>query len=210
MEAQNSGKSPVWFHLLDVLFNVVVIVAIVAGIRTFLVSPFQVKGPSMTSTLEDREYIIINKLAYFLGDPQRGDVVVFHPPDEPHEFYVKRVIGVPGDEVILRDGRVFILRPEDSESQELEENYLDERNRGKTFRHPAESGSPGESRFLVPPGKYFLLGDNRQDSRDSRSFADINGKPQPFVDDGAIKGKVWFVALPVTKIHAFAPLEYGL
>ena len=72
-----------WFHFLDVVLNIVIIVAIVAGIRTFLVSPFQVEGSSMVSTLEDNEYIIINKLAYYIGKPTRGDIVLFHPPGTP-------------------------------------------------------------------------------------------------------------------------------
>ncbi|MEK7218491.1 MAG: signal peptidase I, partial [Patescibacteria group bacterium] len=75
-------KHGFWFHFLDVFLNIVVIVAIVGGIRTFLVSPFQVEGNSMVETLEDKEYIIINKLTYILGNPHRGDVVVFRPPND--------------------------------------------------------------------------------------------------------------------------------
>src|SRR3989338_9419764 len=96
------------FHLLDVLFNIVVIVAIVAGIRTFLVSPFQVEGNSMVDTLEDKQYIIINKLAYILGDPKRGDVVVFRPPSDQEKYYVKRIIGLPGDHISIRGGHVYL------------------------------------------------------------------------------------------------------
>src|SRR3990167_9301171 len=102
---ENSQRA-LWFHFLDVVLNIVIIVAIVAGIRTFLVSPFQVEGNSMVSTLEDNEYIIINKLAYHIGLPQRGDIVVFHPPNDPKKYYVKRVIGIPGDRVVLRGGFV--------------------------------------------------------------------------------------------------------
>ena len=117
------------FHLLDVLFNIVVIVAIVAGIRTFLVSPFQVEGNSMVDTLEDKQYIIINKLAYILGEPERGDVVVFRPPSDHKKYYVKRVIGLPGDEVILKGGYVYLRKEGETELRELEEDlYLNDRN----------------------------------------------------------------------------------
>lgn len=203
-------KHGLWFHILDVLFNIVVIVAIVAGIRTFLVSPFQVEGNSMSSTLEDGEYIIINKLSYHLGSPQRGDVVVFRPPNEPHKYYVKRIIGISSDEVVLRSGYVYVREGGADEETKLEENYLDQRNVGKTFRHPPGSGDTSESRYRVPQGEYFLLGDNRQGSLDSRSFVGRDGEQEPFVKVGSIKGRVWFVALPITKIHALSPPEYNL
>lgn len=197
------------FHVLDVVFNIVVIVAIVAGIRTFLVSPFQVEGNSMVSTLEDREYIVINKFAYLVGNPQRGDIVVFRPPNEPTKFYVKRVIGTPGDVVDIRGGNVYVRTDPDQPETELEEPYLDERNQGSTYRHPPNSGDTTPVSYRVPEGQYFLLGDNRQGSHDSRSFT-VDGDAHPFVPDESIKGRVWFVALPVTKIHAFSPPEYGL
>jgi signal peptidase I len=200
----------VWFHLLDVVLNIVIIVAIVAGIRTFLVSPFEVDGSSMTPTLEDKEYIVINKLQYYLGTPQRGDIVVFRPPGERNKYYVKRVIGIPGDAVILRDGYVYLKEAGSSEGQKLEEAYLDDRNLGMTFEHPTR-GSAGnvEAAYTVPEDGYFLLGDNRQGSMDSRSFIGTDGKPQPFVPRGDISGRVWFVALPLTKIHALEVPKYG-
>lgn len=198
-----------WFHVLDVVFNIVVIVAIVAGIRTFLVSPFQVEGSSMIDTLEDKEYIIINKLAYFVGAPDRGDVVVFRPPNDPGKFYVKRIIGMPGDTVILRDGYVYLKKGEESAVHKLDESvYLTAQNDGHTFRHPPSSGDKEPIEYDVPVGSYFLLGDNRVGSLDSRSFT-VDGKLEPYVARNEIKGRVWFVALPVTKIHALTPPQYG-
>lgn len=199
-----------WFHILDVVFNIVVIITIVAGIRTFLVSPFQVEGNSMVSTLEDKEYIIINKLAYFVGHPHRGDIVVFRPPNEPGKYYVKRIIGEPGDQVVIKGGNVFIRKDGEGELTQIEEPYLDPKNQGKTFHHPPASGDTSPETFDVPEGKYFVLGDNRQGSLDSRSFTLANGELQPYVPEDDIKGKVWFVALPVTKIHAFDTPEYSL
>ncbi len=201
-------KHGFWFHFFDVVFNIVVIVAIVAGIRTFLVSPFQVEGSSMIDTLEDKEYIIINKLAYIVGIPHRGDVVVFRPPNDMEKFYVKRVIGEPGDQVIIRDGYVFLRKAGEKEVHKLDEPYLTARNEGHTFRHPPSSGDKTEITYDVPANHYFMLGDNRQGSLDSRSFT-VNNAPVPFVDRSEIKGRVWFVALPVTKIHALVLPNYG-
>lgn len=199
-----------WFHVLDVLFNIVVIVAIVAGIRTFLISPFQVEGNSMSNTLEDGEYIIINKLAYHIGHPERGDIVVFRPPNEPRKYYVKRIIGTPGDQVVISGGYVYVRESDNLKEVRLEEEYLDTRNEGRTFRHPPGSGDGTEMRYTIPDSHYFLLGDNRQGSLDSRSFIGKDGDPFPFVHENGIKGRVWFVALPITKIHAVAPPEYNL
>lgn len=203
-------KHSLWFHLLDVVLNIVIIVAIVVVIRTFLVSPFQVEGSSMADTLEHREYIIINKLAYRIGQPRRGDVVVFRPPNDPKKHYVKRVIGTPGDIVSLREGDVYVREGSDGREVKLPEPYLSERNQGKTYQHPPTSGNTSEISYQVPEGTYFLLGDNRQGSLDSRSFTNKNGDPAPYVVRKEIKGLVWFIALPISKIHALEPPQYGL
>jgi signal peptidase I len=202
-------KHGFWFHFLDVLFNIVVIVAIVAGIRTFLVSPFQVEGSSMVDTLEDKEYIIINKLTYLVGTPHRGDVVVFRPPNDPSKYYVKRVIGEPGDRIIIKDGFVYIQKGGQGEVKKLDESaYLNAHNEGHTYKHPPSSGDTTPIEYSVPANDYFVLGDNRQGSLDSRSFM-VDGQPEPYVQRSNIKGKVWFVALPITKIHALEQPQYG-
>lgn len=204
MQRMSTRKHSLWFHIFDVALNIVIIVAIVGFIRTFLVSPFQVEGSSMMDTLENKEYIIINKLAYHLGEPKRGDVVVFRPPNNHTKHYVKRVIGLPGDEVFIRNGLVYLKPRGSTEENEILEPYLNERNAGYTYQHPPSTGNKSEVSYTVPEGNYFLLGDNRQGSLDSRSFT------PPYVPEDDIKGKVWFVALPISKIHALEPPDYGL
>jgi signal peptidase I len=196
----------VLFHILDVVFNIVVIVAIVGGVRTFLVSPFQVEGHSMDSTLADGEYIVINKLAYWIGTPQRGDVVVLRPPTMPDRYYVKRVIGVPGDTIIIADGQVRVRQA--GEEVALQEPYLDERNQGKTFPCLGRGTPDQPLTYEVPEGRYVVLGDNRTNSTDSRCFSDGQGQPSPFVSVEDVKGKVWVVALPISKIQALEAPQY--
>jgi signal peptidase I len=210
MAAREQKQHGLWFHILDVIFNIVVIVAIVAGIRTFLVSPFQVEGSSMSDTLEDNEYIIINKLSYFIGKPGRGDIVVFRPPTEKSKYYVKRVIGIAGDEVKIKDGYVSVKQAGSGQFVRLDEPYLDERNQGHTYRHPPAGGDTSEIVYTVPEGQYLVLGDNRQGSLDSRSFQLADGTDVPYVPESTIKGRVWFVALPIDKIHAFDAPQYDL
>jgi len=204
-----STKRTLLFHVLDVVLNIIIIVAIVALIRTFVVSPFQIEGNSMIDTLENKEYIVINKFRYFFKAPERGDIVVFRPPTDPGKYYVKRVIGLPGETVVVRDGNVYIRKPGQSDRM-LNEPYLNQANAGKTFRYPVTSGDTTEESFTLPNDQYFLLGDNRQGSLDSRSFGHLGTHNTAFVPVNDIKGSVWFVALPITKVHAFEAPKYDL
>ncbi len=198
-----------WFHLFDVVLNILIIIAIVAFIRMLVVSPFQIEGNSMSDTLEHKEYIVINKFRYFFTTPQRGDIVVFRPPTDPGKFYVKRVIGLPGETIVIRDGLVY-LRDKQKGDVKLGEPYLNQTNASRTFKYPVNSGDTSEETFVVPDNQYFLLGDNRQGSLDSRSFAHQGAGQTPFVPRTNIKGSFWFVALPIPKIHAFEPPQYEL
>ncbi|MBU0766167.1 signal peptidase I [Patescibacteria group bacterium] len=197
-------KHTLWFHIFDVVLNIVIIVAIVGFIRTFLVSPFQVEGSSMMDTLENKQYIVINKLAFYIGKPERGNVVVFRPPNNRSKHYVKRIIGIPGDQISIRNGFVFLKQKGSDKEIQISESYLNDRNSGHTYQNPPSTGNKVEVRYTVPSGNYFLLGDNRQGSLDSRSF------DPPYVPEDDIKGKVWFVALPISKIHALEMPDYEL
>ena len=195
------------YNAVDVFLNVVIIVAVVAVMRTFIVSPFEVEGNSMTPTLEDNQYIIINKFGYLFDEPQRVDVVVFRPPEDQRKYYVKRIIGLPGDEIIIRNGDVHLVK--NGREVRMAEEYLDKRNQGRTFRAPVGTGDASEERYRIPEGEYFLLGDNRQGSLDSRSFRNAQGEPTPYVPSKNVTGRVWFVALPITKSHALQTPDYG-
>ncbi len=203
----NQQKRGFLYHLIDITLNIVIIVSIVAVIRTFVVSPFQVEGNSMADTLRDKEYIVINKFRYIVGSPERGDIVVFKPLVDEAKYYVKRVIGLPGDTIVIRDGDVFLRK--DGKDIEIQEPYLSEKNADHTYRAPVNSGDTSETIYNIPEDQYFVLGDNRMGSLDSRSFM-ADGDPLPFVPQDHIKGSVWFVALPITKIHAIEPPNYDL
>jgi signal peptidase I len=186
----------------DIILNVIILFAIVFLIREFLIAPFQVSGPSMCDTMnyyngecQDGygEYIILNKLTYFFNDPQRYDIVVFRPPNHKDVFYIKRIIGMPGDEIEFKDDGYVYLNGE-----KMDEPYLNEDNLGKT-----------ESKWLhrvkIHEGEYLVLGDNRNQSTDSRTCFTNNiygctkeGNTE-FLTKKDIEGKAWIVLWPFSQ-----------
>jgi len=158
----------------DLAFSVLIAVILIV----FIYQPVKVEGTSMQPTLADQERIFINKFTYHfgLGDIQRGDMVVFWFPLDPSKSYIKRVIGIPGDIVRIEAGTVFV------NGQELNEAYVPDEFRDRV--------SYEERR--VPDGEYFVLGDHRNSSSDSRTWG--------FVKRDAIYGKAVFVYWPLRDI----------
>ena len=205
--------------------DVVVIVSVVLIIRTCVASPFQIYGESMFDSYQDGELILLDHASYFgtknfgrslergdlgpvatltarvlhwtvgwmdlkIGDPKRGDVVVFRPhAGDGKDYYIKRVIGEPGDTVKIDKGRVFVKKAGAAEFIRLEETYLTPAN----FEGTQVPGA--QDTFKVPSGKYFVMGDNRQWSSDSRACfrAPFEGCPSEashYVDRSDVLGKV--------------------
>lgn len=154
----------------DLLQSVVVVMAIFVMIYLFIISPQEISGQSMYPTFESGEYIFTNKVEYKLHDPARGDVVVFKSPKNKNIDYIKRIIGIPGDQVKLVNGLYYV------NGVQVNQSYLP----------PELYTSPGlflreNEEITVPAGQYFVSGDNRPHSLDSREFgtipkADIIGK----------------------------------
>ena len=135
------------------------------------VQNFRVEGFSMEPTLHTNEYLFVNKLAYVVGEPQRGDIVVLRFPLDPRRDFVKRIIGLPGEEVEVRGGYVYI------NDRPLLEPYIKDR--------PAYHYGPAR----VPPNDYFVLGDNRNNSDDSHVW---NWLPREY-----LIGKAWVAYWPI-------------
>lgn len=199
-------------NVLDILLNILIIGILVYFVRSYIISPFQVYGPSMCNTLnyvdgkclnQYGEYIIVNKATYleFIGEPERGDVIVFEPPNGEKEYYIKRIVGLPGEIVELKGGFVYIKNDENPEGFKLEEDYLSKENFGHTSTF-------GETTFAVPENDYFVMGDNRIKSTDSRScFRDPysggcnHSNSSPFLTKDNIEGKAWVTLWPFKLIR---------
>lgn len=220
--SEDAGKKFSWKNfILDVGLDVIIVVIMVLFIRTFVFSPFRVHGPSMCNTFNyysgecltgDGEFLITSKLptwsifGFSFAHIERGDVVVFDAPYTDEEYYIKRVIGLPGETVKIADGFVYIKNAY-GEYQMLNETYLNEENWGHTTPHRTES-----QEFNVPEGKYFVLGDNRTKSSDSRRcFQSLGctGDSSPFLDANAIAGEAKLVAFPLSHFRWISNFDYS-
>ncbi len=163
--------------------------AIILPVRYFLVQPFVVAGVSMEPNFEDGEYLIIDELSFHFRQPERGEIVVFHPPSgEEKQFYIKRMIGLPGEEVEVNDGKITIYNADNPNGFVLTEDYIDDY-------------TPGRDSETLGEDEYYLMGDNRDASFDSRAFG-------PVPEENLI-GRVWIRGLPLEKIGSFPLPEYN-
>ena len=168
--ARVSGVFATWMRDLGIAL------AIAAFFIVFLYQPVKVEGTSMMPSLDDQERIFINKFVYRIEPIQRGDIVVFRYPRDPQKSFIKRVVGVAGDHIRIVEGRVFV------NDKMLEEDYVP----------AAYEDRLSYSEVVVPPGSFFVLGDHRNLSRDSRDFGPVEAS--------YIYGKAVFGYWPVDKV----------
>ena len=159
----------------DWIVSIAIAVVLAFFIRYFIVELYLVDGPSMRPTLQSAERLVVNKFIYRFRPPERGEILVFRYPRDPSRDFIKRVIAVPGDTIEIRDGRVYV------NAALLNEPYILSKTRGN---YPLAT---------VPDGYIFVMGDNRNNSEDSR-FADVG-----FVPFDLIKGKAMLVFWPVSQ-----------
>jgi signal peptidase I len=158
------------------LRDLILSLAISAFIIVFIYQPVKVEGTSMMPSLEDQERIFVNKFVYRLEPISRGDIVVFRYPRDPSKSYIKRVIGAEGDRIRIDGGQVYV------NGEALDEDYVP----------PAYADSRSYPEAVVPPHCYFVLGDHRSMSNDSRDFGPVN--------QSYIYGKAVFGYWPMDKL----------
>ncbi|MFH1661690.1 MAG: signal peptidase I [Candidatus Falkowbacteria bacterium] len=177
------------FELIKV---VVISLIIIIPIRYYLIQPFYVKGASMEPNFYDHEYLIIDEISYRFDEPKRGDIIVFRYPRDPQEYFIKRIVGLPGERVQVKEGGVYIYNQDNPDGVKLDEDYL----------------SPGvktyglnEEIISLSEDNYYVFGDNRSSSKDSRSFGPV--------DKSFIIGRVLLRGWPFDRVNLFEEIEYS-
>lgn len=168
--------------------TVVVALVLAVVLYLFIMTPHEVVGNSMHPTYKNGEYLMANKITYKVAEPQRGDVVIFKYSDT--QDFIKRVIGIPGDSVMIKDGDYYINGEKLNESDYLSDSVI---TNGGAYIHEGQS-------ITVPDGQYFVSGDNRPNSSDSREFGPIAKE--------RIKGKAWIVYFPFSEFRLVTHQEY--
>lgn len=145
-------KESFWKELVKL---VLIAVVVVIPFRLFIAQPFVVDGASMDPTFKDSEYLIVDELTYHFQDPKRGSVIIFKYPEDPSKYFIKRVIGLPHDTLSMRNGVVTITNSANPDGFTLNEPYI-------------VYGRPDNATYVLGDGEYFVMGDNRAGSADSR------------------------------------------
>lgn len=189
-EEERETTQTVGSFLWELVKIFIIALVIIVPLRLFVAEPFIVSGSSMYPNFENRQYLVIDKVSYKTGEPNRGQVIVLRYPKDPKQYFIKRIIGLPGETVKLIDGNVYIFSQKNPEGVKLPEDYLP--NEGITF------GS-GDS-VTLGNDEYFVLGDNRMASSDSRVWGIL---PK---DD--IVGKVWLRVFPLANFGVIHSADY--
>lgn len=173
----------------EVIKVVAICLAIIIPVRYYLFQPFFVKGASMEPSFSDGDYVLIDELSYNFRDPQRGEVIIFRSPQDRSQFFIKRVIGLPGERVEIKDNQITVFKKKNEGFVLDESAYLGQTQTLGNLRMELED-------------EYFVLGDNRLHSSDSRLWGGVARK--------LITGRVVFRAWPLNKIAKFEQIEYSL
>lgn len=166
----------------EIVYYTLFALVIVMPVRVWIAQPFIVNGSSMDSTFLDGEYLIVDELSHRFREPERGDVLIFKYPEDPSKYFIKRLIGLPGETIDIKSDTVTVINKEHPLGMVLDEPYI-------------HSRSLGNDRVTLGPDEYFVMGDNRLVSSDSRVWG-----PLPKSD---LVGRPFVRLLPVTKIGFF-------
>src|SRR3989344_702009 len=175
-----SVKSDILAFAWETMKVVVISLAIILPIRYYLVQPFFVKGASMEPNFEDGDYLLVDEISYRFSMPERGDVVIFRYPLDRSQFFIKRIIGLPDETVEIKDNTVIIYNKDKPEGFVLDESYLG-----------PDQKTLGNSVTKIDDNEYFVLGDNRLQSSDSRRWGLVN--------KSLITGKAFLRPWPFTR-----------
>jgi signal peptidase I len=176
----------------DLAKILIIALIIIVPFRMFIAEPFVVSGSSMLPNFHDKDYLIIDRISYYTGQPQRGDVIVLKYPKDTSQFFIKRIIGLPGESLQVSQGYITIYNKAHPEGLRLMEPYLP--NQAETFGRP--------DKITLGTDEYYVFGDNRTASSDSRVWG--------ILPRNDIVGKVWLRVFPLGRFGFFHRPQYSL
>lgn len=174
-EGKQTFKQSFW----ELVRFALIAVAIVLPVRMFIAQPFIVSGSSMVPTFENGQYLIVDEITYRFEEPKRGDVIVFRYPNDTKKFFIKRIIGLPGEIVDVKKEETIITNKENPNGFTLDQSYV-------------ANHSEDNSHIVLKDDEYFVMGDNRSGSSDSRSWGPVQKK--------LLVGRAFLRLLPVKEI----------
>lgn len=177
---EKNSENPFW----EILRFTLLAIIIVLPIRWYIAQPFIVSGASMEQTFHNNEYLIVDQLTYRFREPERGEVIIFRYPNDPSKYFIKRVIGLPGETVSIEDNTITITNEENPDGLALEEPYI------------GDVVTAGSQSVTLDEEEYFVMGDNRDHSSDSRTWGTL--------EKDKIVGRAWLRLFPPTEI-SFLP-----
>lgn len=180
METEENQNKTLGQSLWELARFVIIALLIVIPVRVFVMEPFVVSGSSMFPTFENGDYLLVDKVSYELGDPKRDDVVIFKYPNDQKKFFIKRIIGLPGETVDVKGGTITITNAEHPDGFQLEEPYI---------KQVFES----DAHLKLANDEYFVMGDNRNASSDSRYWGAVKRN--------LLTGRAFVRLLPVNHIN---------
>lgn len=157
---QNEKRKKNWKAFWEMIRFSILILVIVIPFRMFIAQPFIVSGSSMFPTFHDKEYLIVDEISYRLSQPKRDDVVVFRYPNDKKKFFIKRIIGLPGETIEIKGNNITITNSEHPDGLNLDQPYV-------------ENTSNNNMHFELKNDEYFVMGDNRSGSSDSRFWGPV-------------------------------------
>ncbi len=184
----HENKNGFWHSIREWVQVIVIALIIALPIRWYVAEPFIVNGASMDPTFATGQFLVVDRLTYHFESPKRGDVIVFEYPNDPSTYYIKRIIGLPGETVNIKDGMITIVNKENPSGLKLSEPYLATEH----ISHDTSSKTLGAT-------EYFVMGDNRSQSSDSRYWGPL--------DAHFIIGRPIVRLLPVTTISVWPGQE---
>jgi signal peptidase I len=195
LEVPNDPARDFFYFIFDLIKTGIVVFVLAFSLRYFAIQPFIVDGESMMPNYVNNEYLLAEKVSYLTGKPERGDVVIFRFPGNPSVNYIKRVIGLPGETVKIADNKVTIINSNNPDGMLLKEAYL-------ASGTQTVAGNEGVLEKTLSSEEYFVMGDNRAHSSDSREWGVL-----PRIN---IIGRSWLTIMPTSRFQIHQRVHYSL